>query len=99
MFEHRFVLLDQMGASPDLALALVLCLLIRPASRFYSCHNHLIFASFFRVDPLYLDSLVDVITTPADPVLALVQETVLSQCRWPLRFGTTLAWSGFPVTL
>ena len=82
-----FVVVDKMAASPDLVLALVLCLLIRLAGKIHSFHNHPILAGFFRVDPLYLGSLVDVLTTPADRVLAFVLETVLSQCRWPLHFA------------
>ena len=76
-----------MVASPDLVLALVLCLLIRLGGPLHALHKHPILEAFFRVDVLYLDSLVDVLTTPSDPVLAFVQETVLSECRWPLRFA------------
>ena len=70
MFDHGFVVLDQMVASPDLVLALVLRLRIRRAGKVPFLHNHPILDGSFRVDPLYLDSLVDVLITPAHPVLA-----------------------------
>ena len=73
--------------SPDLVLSLVLCLLLRLSGKFHVFDNHRILHGFFRVDPGYLDSLVEVLTTPADPAVGFVQEAVLSECRWPLRFG------------
>ena len=45
-------------------------------------------SSFLEVDPLHLDSLVDVLTCPVDPIVACVQEE-----PWPLRF------SDLPATL
>ena len=63
-----------MAASPDLLLAGALCLLL---------------ALFFKVDALYLDSVMETLSLPAhlDPVLGVVQSSILDERRWPLRFN------------
>lgn len=53
-------------------LALALCFLIRLAGKCVTFHDHPVLAGFFKVDPLYLDSVVDVLTSPADPALAFL---------------------------
>ena len=47
-----------MVASPDLLLAIALCLLLRLAGHAQPFENHPVLAPFFRVDALYLDSVL-----------------------------------------
>lgn len=55
--------------------------------RWYSFENHPGLSQFVVVDTLYLDSLVEVLTSPVDPIALFVPETVLLEDRWPLCFS------------
>ena len=78
-----------MAASPDLLLAVALCLLLRLAGHAQPFERHPVLASFFRVDAVYLDSVLETLSLPAhlDPVLGVVQSSILDERRWPLRFS------------
>ena len=89
-----------MVASPDLLLAVALCLLLRLAGHAQSFESHPVLAWFFRVDAVYLDTVLETLSLPAhlDPVLGVVQSSILDERRWPLRFSALsehlpLLWS------
>ena len=77
------------GCVPRLALGwrLVFCfalLVTRSPPRAILCLRR----SSNEVDALYLDSVMETLSLPAhlDPVLGVVQSSILDECRWPLRF-------------
>lgn len=60
-------------------------------SLFSRLRTTLVLAPFFLVDELYLDSLVEVLTSPVDPISFFVQETVLLEDLWPFGFSDLLS--------
>ena len=86
----RFLLcstvLVRMSVSVEIVLALILVVLIRLSGCPSHLRNHPVLGPFFKVDPLYLDSLVEHLCLPPDEVVEFVSFCVLDEFRWPLSF-------------
>ena len=78
--------LGRMRGSVEVVLALVLVVLIRLSGGPFSCRNHPVLGPFFKVDPLYLDSLVEHLCLPPDDVVDFASICALDENRWPLSF-------------
>ena len=58
-----------MSVSVEIVLALILVVLIRLSGCPSHLRNHPVLGPFFKVDPLYLDSLVEHLCLPPDEVV------------------------------